>query len=193
MNSKNPNSTIFNYSHQTGFFDATTIVAVRKNNQVAFCGDGQVSMGNTIMKGNAKKVRRIYQDKIIVGFAGSTADAFTLFEKFEGELNSYSGHLKKSAIELAKKWRGDKYLRQLQALMLVADNENTLLISGTGDVIEPEFDCIAIGSGGPFAFAAARALLENTKLDAKNIAEKAINIAADICVFTNHNIHTETL
>ncbi len=174
-------------------YHGTTIVSVRRGNTVVIGGDGQVSMGNTIMKGNARKVRRIYQDKIIAGFAGGTADAFTLFERFEAKLEKHHGHLTRSAVELAKDWRTDRMLRRLEALLAVADHTTSLIISGNGDVIEPEHNLIAIGSGGPYAQSAARALLENTELDAKTIAEKALNIAADICVFTNHNQTIEVL
>jgi ATP-dependent HslUV protease subunit HslV len=171
----------------------TTIVAVRRNDQVVIAGDGQVSLGNTVLKSNARKVRRLYQNKVIAGFAGGTADAFTLFEKFEAHLQQHSGHLTRAAVELAKEWRSDRALRRLEALLLVADGETSLLISGTGDVVEPEYGVIAIGSGGNYAFAAARALYENTDLDAKTIAEKSMALAADICVFTNHSVVVETL
>jgi ATP-dependent HslUV protease subunit HslV len=171
----------------------TTIVAVRRNDQVVVAGDGQVSLGNTVMKGNARKVRRLYHNKVIAGFAGGTADAFTLFEKFESHLQQHSGHLTRSAVELAKEWRSDRALRRLEAMLIVADEEASLLISGTGDVVEPEHGVVAIGSGGNYAYAAARALFENTELDAKTIAEKSMSMAADICVFTNHNHIIETL
>ncbi len=171
----------------------TTIVAVRRNDQVVIAGDGQVSLGNTVMKGNARKVRRLYHNKVIAGFAGGTADAFTLFEKFESHLQQHSGHLTRAAVELAKEWRSDRALRRLEAMLIVADEEASLLISGTGDVVEPEHGVIAIGSGGNYAFAAARALYENTELDAKTIAEKSLTLAADICVFTNHNAVIESL
>ncbi|TXR54335.1 ATP-dependent protease subunit HslV [Reinekea thalattae] len=171
----------------------TTIVAVRRDDQVVVAGDGQVSLGNTVMKGNARKVRRLYQNKVIAGFAGGTADAFTLFEKFEAHLQQHSGHLTRSAVELAKEWRSDRALRKLEAMLIVADHEASLLISGTGDVVEPEHGVIAIGSGGNYAFAAGRALYENTELDAKSIAEKSLELAADICVYTNHNTVVETL
>jgi ATP-dependent HslUV protease subunit HslV len=171
----------------------TTIVAVRRNDQVVVAGDGQVSLGNTVMKGNARKVRRLYHDKVIAGFAGSTADAFTLFEKFESHLQLHSGHLTRAAVELAKEWRSDRALRRLEAMLIVADKEASLLISGTGDIVEPEHGVIAIGSGGNYAFAAARALYENTELDAKTIAGKALALAGDICVFTNHNAVIEEL
>jgi ATP-dependent HslUV protease subunit HslV len=173
-------------------FKGTTIVSVRRNGIVAVGGDGQVSMTNTIMKGNARKVRRLSDDKVLAGFAGGTADAFTLFELFEGKLEQY-GNLARAAIELAKDWRTDRRLRRLEALLCVADVEKSLIISGIGDVIEPEDDLMAIGSGGPFAQAAARALLENTELEAREIVQKALEIAAAICVFTNTNIVIETL
>ena len=174
-------------------FRGTTVLAVRRAGRVVVCGDGQVSMGNTIMKGNARKVRRLYQDKVLAGFAGGTADAFTLFERFEAKLEKHQGNLLRSAVELAKDWRTDRLLRRLEALLVVADRSAFLLISGNGDVIEPEHDLIAIGSGGPYAQAAGRALLENTQLDARAIAEKALAIAADICVYTNHHITVEEL
>ena len=167
----------------------TTIVSVRRNNKVVIAGDGQVSLGNTIMKGNARKVRRLYNGKVLAGFAGGTADAFTLFERFESKLQMHQGHLTKAAVELAKDWRSDRALRKLEALLVVADETASLIITGNGDVIQPEHDLIAIGSGGNFAQAAATALLENTDLDAREIAEKALTIAGDICVFTNHH-HT---
>lgn len=171
----------------------TTIVSVRRNNQVVIAGDGQVSLGNTVMKGNAKKVRRLYHDKVLAGFAGGTADAFTLFERFESKLEMHQGHLTKAAVELAKDWRTDRMLRKLEALLAVADHTASLIITGNGDVIQPEQDLIAIGSGGPFAQAAATALLGNTELDAKQIAEKSLTIAGDICVFTNHSQTVELL
>lgn len=156
-------------------------------------GDGQVSLGNTVMKGNARKVRRLYRDQVIAGFAGATADAFTLFERFEAKLEKHQGHLMRAAVELAKDWRTDRMLQKLEALLAVADKEHSLIISGNGDVIEPEHGLIAIGSGGPFAQSAARALIENTDLDAKTIVEKSLTIAADICVYTNHNQTIEEL
>ena len=173
-------------------FRGTTIVSVRRNGKVAIGGDGQVSMGNTVMKGNAKKVRRLANGRVIGGFAGGTADAFTLFELFESKLEQY-GNLTRAAIELAKEWRTDRRLRRLEALLCVADEESSFTISGNGDVIEPEHNLMAIGSGGPFAQAAALALLQNTELEAHEIVEKALNIAGDICVFTNHNIVIEQL
>lgn len=171
----------------------TTIVSVRRNNQVVVAGDGQVSLGNTVMKGNARKVRRLYHNKVIAGFAGGTADAFTLFEKFESHLQQHSGHLTRAAVELAKEWRSDRALRRLEAMLIVADSETSLLISGTGDVVEPEHGVVAIGSGGNYALAAARALYDNTELGAQEIAEKSLTLAADICVYTNHNAVFEVL
>jgi ATP-dependent HslUV protease subunit HslV len=173
-------------------FRGTTIVSLRRNGKVAIGGDGQVSMGNTIMKGNARKVRQLAGGRVIAGFAGGTADAFTLFELFEKKLEQY-GNLTRAAIELAKDWRTDRRLRRLEALLCVADKESSFIISGNGDVIEPENDLMAIGSGGPFAQAAAKALLENTDLGARDIVEKALGIAGDICVFTNHNFVIEEL
>ena len=175
-------------------FDGTTILSVRRNGSVTIAGDGQVSMGNTRVKGNARKVRRLYNNKVIAGFAGGTADAFTLFERFEGKLEKHDGQLVRAAVEMAKDWRTDRYLRKLEALLLVADAETTLMISGNGDVMEPEpHGVLAIGSGGSFAAAAARALVENTTLDAREIAEKALHIAADICIYTNHNLTVESI
>lgn len=171
----------------------TTIVSVRRNGMVVVGGDGQVTLGNTIMKSNAKKVRRLYNGKILAGFAGGTADAFTLFERFEAKLETHQGNLVRSAVELAKDWRTDKMLRRLEAMLVVADEKASLIISGNGDVIEPEDSLIAIGSGGAFAKSAALALLQNTKLDAKTITEKALTIAGDICIYTNHNLTIETL
>jgi len=173
-------------------FRGTTILSVRRDGVVAVGGDGQVSMGNTIMKGNARKVRQLYDGKVLAGFAGGTADAFTLFERFEAKLQQH-GNLTRGAIELAKDWRTDRMLRRLEALLCVADREKSFIISGNGDVIEPENDLMAIGSGGPYAQAAARALLENTELDARGVVEKALGIAADICVYTNSNLVVETL
>ena len=173
-------------------FRGTTIVSVRRDGAVAIGGDGQVSMGNTIMKGNARKVRQLAGGRVIAGFAGGTADAFTLFELFESKLEQY-GNLTRAAIELAKDWRTDRRLRRLEALLCVADEEKSLIISGNGDVIEPEHDLMAIGSGGPYAQAAALALLQQTKLDARSIVEQALKIAGDICVFTNQNIEIEEL
>lgn len=174
-------------------FRGTTIVSVRRNDKVIIGGDGQVSMGNTVMKGNARKVRRLYHDRVIAGFAGATADAFTLFEHFEGKLEKHRGNLVRAAVELAKDWRTDRALRRLEALLAIADSKASLIISGTGDVIQPENDLMAIGSGGPFAQSAATALLENTELPAREIVEKALKIAGDICIYTNHNITIEEL
>jgi ATP-dependent HslUV protease, peptidase subunit HslV len=170
----------------------TTILGVRRGGVVAIGGDGQVTLGNTVMKGNARKVRRLADDKVIAGFAGGTADAFTLFERFEAKLEKY-GNLTRAAIELAKDWRSDRYLRRLEALLLVGDPERLLVISGNGDVIEPENDVAAIGSGGQYALAAARALIEGSELDARSIVERALNIAADICIYTNRNLIVEEL
>lgn len=174
-------------------YRGTTIVSVRRGSQVAVAGDGQVSLGNTVMKGNARKVRRLYDGKVVAGFAGGTADAFTLFERFEDKLAKHSGNLTRSAVELAKDWRTDRMLRRLEALLCVADREASLIISGNGDVIEPENGLMAIGSGGAFAQAAARALLENSELSAREICERALHIAADICIYTNHNLTVEEL
>lgn len=171
----------------------TTILTVRRNNQVVVGGDGQVSLGNTVMKGNARKVRRLYRGEVIAGFAGGTADAFTLFERFEGQLEKHQGHLVRAAVDLAKDWRSDKALRKLEAMLIVANKDSTLIITGNGDVVEPQHGALAIGSGGNFAEAAARALLENTELSALEIVEKSLNIAADICVFTNHNLTIESV
>ena len=174
-------------------FKGTTILSVRRGNEVAMAGDGQVSLGNTVMKHTARKLRRLYDQKVIAGFAGSTADAFTLFEKFEAKLQQHRGNLQRAAVELAKDWRTDRILRRLEALLIVADKESTLILSGAGDVIEPEHGIAAIGSGGSFAHAAARGLVENTDLAPAEIAEKALHIAADICVYTNNQIIVETL
>jgi len=174
-------------------FRGTTILSVRRDNQVVIGGDGQVSLGNTVMKGNARKVRRLYHDKVLAGFAGGTADAFTLFERFEGKLETHSGNLMRSAVELAKDWRTDRMLRRLEAMLVVADTEASLVISGNGDVIQPENDIMAIGSGGAFAQSAAIALLENTDLSAREIVVKGLNIAAGICVYTNSNLTIEEL
>ncbi len=171
----------------------TTIVSVRRNGQVVIGGDGQVSLGNTIMKGNARKVRRLYKDQVIAGFAGGTADAFTLFERFEAKLEAHNGQLTRAAVELAKDWRTDRSMQRLEALLAVADKEASLIITGNGDVIQPEDDLIAIGSGGNFAQAAARALLQNTDLDARTIVEKSLKIAGDICVYTNQQHTIELL
>ena len=181
-------------SDSTSGFDphGTTILCVRRNGLVAMGGDGQVTLGNTVMKGNARKVRRLHDGSVIAGFAGGTADAFTLFERFEAKLQQF-GNLTRAAIELAKDWRSDRSLRRLEALLLVADANHTFVISGNGDVIEPEHELIAVGSGGPFAQSAALALLQNTSLDARAIAEKALGIAADICIYTNRSLTIETL
>ncbi|MEM6639100.1 MAG: ATP-dependent protease subunit HslV [Pseudomonadota bacterium] len=170
----------------------TTILSVRRNGRVVVGGDGQATLGETVMKGNVRKVRRLYRDSVLAGFAGGTADAFTLFERFEGKLEQY-GNLTRAAIELAKDWRSDRSLRRLEALLCVADASTSLLISGTGDVIEPEHDLIAIGSGGAYAQAAGMALMQNTDLDARQIVEKSLGIAADICIYTNHNLTIEAL
>ncbi len=174
-------------------YRGTTILSVRRGNTVVIGGDGQVSLGNTIMKGNARKVRRLYNDQVIAGFAGGTADAFTLFERFEAKLDAHGGQLVRAAVELAKEWRSDRALRKLEALLSVADAEASLIISGNGDVIQPENDLMAIGSGGAFAQSAARALYENTELSAQDVVEKSLKIAGDVCVYTNHNLTIETL
>lgn len=165
----------------------TTILSVRRDGEVAMGGDGQVSLGNTVMKGNARKIRRLYNGRVLAGFAGGTADAFTLFERFEAQLDKHQGNLTRAAVELAKDWRTDRALRRLEAMLAVADAETSLIITGNGDVVEPEESLIAMGSGGPYAQAAARAMLDNTELTAREIAEKGLDIAADICVYTNHN------
>lgn len=174
-------------------YRGTTILSVRRGNQVVIGGDGQVTLGNTIMKGNARKVRRLHHGRVLAGFAGGTADAFTLFERFEAKLEAYSGQLTRAAVELAKDWRTERSLRRLEALLAVADEEASLIITGNGDVIQPEDDLIAIGSGGAFAQAAARALLDNSELDARNIVEKSLGIAGDICIYTNQQQTIETL
>jgi len=174
-------------------FHGTTIIAVRRDGRLAVGGDGQVTMGNTIMKAKARKIRKIADGRILVGFAGATADAFTLFERFEGKVKEYRGDLRRSAVELAKDWRTDKVLRRLEAMLLVADLNYMLLISGTGDVIDPEEPVLAIGSGGSFAYAAARALLDSTSLAAREIVERSLRIAADICIYTNAEITIEEL
>lgn len=174
-------------------YHGTTIVSVRRNGKVVIGGDGQVSMGNIVMKANARKVRRLYEDKVIAGFAGGTADAFTLFERFEEKLQSYGGQLTRAAVELAKDWRSDRALRRLEALLAVANEEASLIITGNGDVIQPDQDLIAIGSGGPYAQSAALALMENTGLSAHSITEKALAIASNICVYTNQNFTIEEL
>ncbi len=174
-------------------YRGTTILAVRRDGKVVVGGDGQVTLGNTVMKGNARKVRRLYQGRVIAGFAGGTADAFTLFERFEGKLEKHQGNLTRAAVEMAKDWRTDRVLRRLEALLIVADASATLMITGNGDVIEPEHDLIAIGSGGPFAQSAALALYQNTELDARTIVEKSLGIAAGICIYTNGNLTIEEL
>lgn len=174
-------------------YHGTTICSVRRGNQVVMGGDGQVTLGNTVMKANAKKVRRLYNNQVIAGFAGATADAFTLFERFEGKLEKHSGNLVRAAVEMAKDWRTDRMLRRLEALLAIADKEHSLLISGNGDVIQPENGLIAIGSGGAFAQAAAMALLADSDLDAETIVRRALGIAADICIYTNDSVTIETL
>ena len=174
-------------------FHGTTILSVRRGSSVALGGDGQVPLGNVVVKGGAKKVRRLYQDRILAGFAGGTADAFTLFERFEGKLDKHQGNLMRSAVELAKDWRTDRMLRRLEAMLAVADKERSLIITGMGDVLEPEHGIVAIGSGGPYAQAAAKALLENSSLSAKDIVEKSLAIAADLCIYTNHQRSIEVL
>jgi ATP-dependent HslUV protease subunit HslV len=174
-------------------FHGTTILGVKRNGKTVICGDGQVTMGETIFKGNAKKVRRLGEGKVISGFAGSVADALALYERFEGKYKASHGNLMKAAVDLTKEWRMDKALRRLEALLLVADKENIFLISGNGEVMEPQEDAIAIGSGGPYAYAAAMALLRNTDLDAEEIAKKAIKIAGEICIYTNDNITMEII
>ena len=172
-------------------FHGTTILSVRRGNIVALGGDGQVTLGNVVMKGSARKVRKLFHGKVLAGFAGGTADAFTLLERFESKLEAHQGNLMRSSVELAKDWRTDRMLRRLEAMLLVADRDATLIITGNGDVIEPENSLIAIGSGGPYAQAAARALFENTDLEAKDIVKKALTIAADICIYTNQNLTIE--
>jgi ATP-dependent HslUV protease subunit HslV len=174
-------------------FHGTTILSVRRGRKVALGGDGQVTLGNVVVKASAKKVRRLYQDRILAGFAGGTADAFTLFERFEAKLEKHQGNLTRSAVELAKDWRTDRILRRLEAMLAVADREASLIITGSGDVLEPELGLIAIGSGGPYAQAAAKALLENTELDAAEIVKRALSIAGDLCIYTNQQHTIETL
>jgi ATP-dependent HslUV protease subunit HslV len=174
-------------------FHGTTIVSARRDGKVALGGDGQVTLGNIVVKASARKVRRLYHDRILAGFAGGTADAFTLFERFESKLDKHQGNLLRSAVELAKDWRTDRVLRRLEAMLAVADRESSLIITGMGDVIEPESGLIAIGSGGPYAQAAARALLENSQLDAESLVRKSLAIAADLCIYTNHQVVVETL
>jgi ATP-dependent HslUV protease subunit HslV len=174
-------------------FHGTTILSVRRGSSVALGGDGQVTLGNVVIKGGAKKIRRLHQDRILAGFAGGTADAFTLFERFEAKLDKHQGNLMRSAVELAKDWRTDRILRRLEAMLAVADLEHSLIITGMGDVLEPEHGIVAIGSGGPYAQSAARALLENTDLSAKDIVDKALAVAADLCIYTNHQRSIEVL
>lgn len=174
-------------------FHGTTIVSARRDGKVSLGGDGQVTLGNVVVKASARKVRRLYHDRILAGFAGGTADAFTLFERFEAKLDKHQGNLLRSAVELAKDWRTDRVLRRLEAMLAVADRETSLIITGMGDVIEPELGLLAIGSGGPYAQAAARALLENTKLDAENVVRKSLAIAAELCIYTNSQVVVETL
>ena len=174
-------------------FHGTTILSVRRGTTVALGGDGQVTLGNIVIKGGARKVRRLYHDRILAGFAGGTADAFTLFERFEAKLEKHQGNLMRSAVELAKDWRTDRMLRRLEAMLAVADRDNSLVITGQGDVLEPELGIVAIGSGGPYAQAAARALIENTELGARDVVEKALSIAADLCIYTNHQRVIEVL
>ncbi len=177
----------------TGTFHGTTIISVRRDGRVAIGGDGQVTLGTTVLKHNARKVRRLYKDQVLAGFAGGTADAFTLFERFEAKLDKYQGHLTRAAVELAKDWRSDRVLRRLEALLAVADKDASLIITGSGDVVEPENGLIAIGSGGPYAQAAARALLDGTALSPREIVERSLAIAADICIYTNHTRSIEEL
>jgi ATP-dependent HslUV protease subunit HslV len=174
-------------------FHGTTILSVRRGSSVALGGDGQVTLGNVVIKGGAKKIRRLHQDRILAGFAGGTADAFTLFERFEAKLDKHQGNLMRSAVELAKDWRTDRILRRLEAMLAVADLEHSLIITGMGDVLEPEHGIVAIGSGGPYAQSAARALLENTSLSAKEIVDKSLAVAADLCIYTNHQRSIEVL
>ena len=174
-------------------FHGTTILSVRRGNTVELGGDGEVTLGHIVIKGGARKVRRLYHDKILAGFAGGTADAFTLFERFEAKLEKHQGHLMRSAVELAKDWRTDRMLRRLEAMLSVADREHSLVITGQGDVLEPEHGIVAIGSGGPYAQSAARALLENSELGARDIVEKSLSIAADLCIYTNHQRVIEVL
>ena len=174
-------------------YHGTTILSVRRGTQVALGGDGQVTLGNIVIKATARKVRRLYNEQILAGFAGGTADAFTLFERFEAKLDKHQGHLLRSAVELAKDWRTDRMLRRLEAMLAVADSSHTLIITGNGDVLEPELGIAAIGSGGAYAQAAARALLENSELGARDIVERSLHIAADLCIYTNHELRIEAL
>jgi ATP-dependent HslUV protease subunit HslV len=181
------------FEHKPDLFYGTTIVGVSHNGQVAMGGDGQVTLGNAVMKHRSRKIRKVYNETILTGFAGAAADAFTLFERFEEKLERYSGNLPKVVVELAKDWRTDKYLRRLEALLAIMDKKNLFLVSGTGDVIEPDDGVIAIGSGGNFALAAARSLVRHSDLEAKKIVEESLRIAAEICIYTNDNIHVETI
>ncbi len=174
-------------------FRGTTILSVRRGNQVALGGDGQVTLGNIVVKASAKKVRRLFHDKILAGFAGGTADAFTLFERFEAKLEKHQGHLVRSAVELAKDWRTDRILRRLEAMLVVVDHESSLIITGNGDVLEPELGLVAIGSGGPYAQSAAKALLEHTEMSPQDIVKHSLTVAADLCIYTNHNHVIEVL
>ncbi len=174
-------------------FHGTTILSVRRGRSVALGGDGQVTLGNVVIKATARKVRRLYNERVLAGFAGATADAFTLFERFEGKLEKHQGHLTRAAVELAKDWRADRVLRRLEAMLAIADHSASLVITGNGDVLEPEFGIVAIGSGGPYAQAAARALLETTELSAPDIVKRALGIAADLCIYTNQQLTIETL
>jgi ATP-dependent HslUV protease subunit HslV len=174
-------------------FHGTTILSVRRGESVALGGDGQVTLGNVVVKATARKVRRLYQDRVLAGFAGATADAFTLFERFEGKLDKHQGHLTRAAVELAKDWRSDRILRRLEAMLAIADRSASLIITGNGDVLEPEQGVVAIGSGGPYAQAAARALLDNTTLGARDIVQRALDIAGELCIYTNRNIVIESL
>jgi ATP-dependent HslUV protease subunit HslV len=174
-------------------FHGTTILSVRREGAVALGGDGQVTLGSVVVKSSARKVRRIYQDRVLAGFAGATADAFTLFERFEGKLDKHQGHLTRAAVELAKDWRSDRILRRLEAMLAVADRTASLVITGTGDVLEPEFGIVAIGSGGPYAQSAARALVENTALSARDVVQRSLDIAGDLCIYTNRNLVIESL
>jgi ATP-dependent HslUV protease subunit HslV len=176
-----------------GRWRSTTVIAVRRDGKVAVAGDGQVTLGDTVMKSGARKVRRLYNDRIIAGFAGSTADAFALFSRFESKLEQYHGQLQRAAVEMSKEWRTDKYLRNLEALLIVADDKTSLVLSGNGDVIEPDDGIVAIGSGGPYALAAARALIRHTDLAARQVAEEALSIAGEICIYTNQNVVVEEL
>ena len=174
-------------------FHGTTILSVRRGSAVALGGDGQVTLGNVVVKATARKVRRLHQDRVLAGFAGATADAFTLFERFESKLDKHQGHLTRAAVELAKDWRSDRVLRRLEAMLAVADRSASLIITGTGDVLEPELGIVAIGSGGPYAQAAARALIENTELSARDVVQRALDSAGELCIYTNRNLVIETL